>query len=300
VAKRYGDDGGDTWAAAIALGTLMALFPIALAILFVTSLALRDPGNRDAVLAQLARVLPPAQPGDTNSAFEQVRGALDGVRSSTGLLGAVSVLSLFWGGSALFSRIEGALAVIHRFERRTFVPQKLMAMGMILAYGVLTVIGIAASSALALITPVAEHAGVSDILGGPVRYLVQVAIGVGVGFTLFGLIYVVIPRPHRSLRQALPGTLFGAAGFELLTLLWPLYFSIAGRGMTRYGQEFGLLLVLVTYVYLLSQILIIGAVLNAMVAERRTAPHAAAQPQTTRHDAAAVVQPATPADTMRR
>jgi membrane protein len=266
----------------------------------VTSLAMRDPGARDAVLERLARVLPPSQPGDPNSTFEQVRSALDGVRSSTGLLGVVSVLSLFWGGSALFGRVENALAVIHRFEKRDFIQQKLMAVGMIVAYALLTVVGIAASSALAVITPVAERGGASDILGGPVRYVVQVIVGLSVGFTLFGLMYVVIPRPRHSLRRALPGTLFGAAGFELLTLLWPLYFSIAGNGMTRYGQEFGLLLVLVTYVFFLSQILIIGAVLNAVVAERRSARARLTATEPRYEAATGITQPVTPIDSIRR
>lgn len=269
--RRYGEDGGGNWAAAIALNALLSMLPIMLLILFVASLVTRDPQNRDAVLERLARVLPPSQPGDSNSSFEQVRSALDAVRSSTGLLGGFTVVSLLWAGSALFGSIEAALARIYRFKQRDFLPQKLMSVAMIFAYALLTLIGIGASSALAVLTPIAQNAGAGEILSGPVRYLVQVAIGVGVGFALFGLIFVVVPRPRRTIRQALPGSLIGAIGFELLTLAWPLYFRLAGRGTTRYGQEFGLLLVLVTYVVFLAQILVVGAVVNAVVSERRAA-----------------------------
>jgi YihY family inner membrane protein len=271
VIRRYGEVGAGNWAAAIALNALLSLFPILLAILFIVSLVLRDPGTRDSVLQQIARVLPPDSQGDPNGTFEQIRQAIDGVRSRTGLLGAITLPSLLWGGSALFGCIESAFAAIHGFTPRPFLAQKLMAVGMIVAYAVLSVVGIAASTMLAVLTPVAQQVGVDEVLGGPVRYLIQVGVGLLVGAALFGLIHVVIPRRHPDRPRALPGTILGAVGFELLTLAWPLYFRLAGSGANRYGQVFGLLLLLVAYVVFLAQILVIGAVLNNVVTARQAA-----------------------------
>jgi membrane protein len=226
----------------------------------VVSLVLRDQGTRNAALGQVGRVLPGGASGD---AFAEFQSTVDAVRQGTGVLGVVGLLGLIWGGSALFGTIETAFSSLLGFKRRDFLRGKLMAVAMILVFAVLVVLGVAASSALALLTPIAEHAGAEDVLSGPWRYLVQVGVGIGVGLLLNGLVYVVVPRPHQRLRRVLPGALVAGAGFELLSLIWPLYLDIAGSG-NRYGQTFGLLFVLVTYVYLLAQLLMLGAVVNVV------------------------------------
>ena len=264
---RYAADGGGNWAAAIALNTLLSLFPIVLAVLFAASLVLRDPDTRNRALGEIARVLPGGSGGD---AFKELSSTIDAVRQGTGLLGVVGLAGLLWSGSALFGCIESALAAILRFPSRDFLRQKLMAFAMIIAFALLVVVAIVASSALALLTPIAEHASAEPILGGASRYLIQVAVGLLTGVLLFGLIFVVVPRPRPPLRRVLPGTVLAAAGFELLTLGFPLYIDIAGRG-NRYGATFGLLLLIVSYVYLLAQLLVLGAVLNAVIGDRREA-----------------------------
>ena len=265
------DRGSGNWAAAIALKTLLSLFPIVLAILFILSLVLRDPGNRDAVLGQIARVTPGGPDGE---AFHEASGTLDAVRGGTGLLGIVGLGGLLWSGSQLFGCIEDAFSAVYGFTRRSFVRGKLMATAMILLFAVLTLVGVAASSALALLTPISERAGGDELLAGPSRYAIQGGIGLLSGAVLFGAIYQIVPRPRRRLGAVLPGALLAGAGFELLTLVFPLYLHLAGSG-NRYGQTFGLVLVIVTYVYLLAELLMVGACLNA-ARESRAALRSAA------------------------
>ena len=238
-----------------------------LAILFAVSLVLRDPGTRDSALTQVARVLPGGASGST---FAELSSTVDAVRQGTGLLGVLGLAGLLWSGSALFGTIETAFSHLFGFERRDFLRGKLMAFAMILVFAVLVVVGIGASSALALITPIADRVGAEDVLAGPYRYLIQVGVGIVVGVLLNGLVYVVVQRPHPPMRRWLPGALVAGVGFEGLSLIWPLYLAIAGSG-NRYGQTFGLLLVVVTYVYLLAQLLMVGALVNAVLAERAAA-----------------------------
>ena len=261
---RWASESAGEWAAAIALRTLLSLFPIVLAILFAVSLVLRDPGTRDSAMTQVGRVLPG---GASGSAFAELSSTIDAVRRGTGLLGILGLAGLLWSGSALFGTIEAAFAHLFGFKQRSFLRGKLMAFAMILVFAVLVVVGIGASSALALITPIADRAGAQDVLSGPSRYLIQVAIGILVGVLLNGLVYVVVQRPHPPMRRWLPGALVAGVGFEGLSLIWPLYLAIAGSA-NRYGQTFGLLLVLVTYVYLLAQLLVVGALVNAVLGER--------------------------------
>jgi membrane protein len=262
---RYQEAGGGYWAAAVALNLLLSLFPILLAILFIASLVLRDHSARDNALHQIARVIPG---GRSSSAFDDLTSAIDGVRERTGLLGVVGIAGLLWSGSGLFGAIEAAFGAIYKFRPRDLVRGKLMAFGLILVFAVCVVIGIGASAALAVLTPIAERSGSDEVLAGPVRWVIQVGIGMITGLVLFGLIYSVVPRGRRRWSTVLPGATLAALAFELLNLAWPLYLSLAGGG-NRYGQFFGLLLVVVAYVYLMAQILMLGAALNSTIEEQR-------------------------------
>ena len=247
---------------------LLSLFPIVLAMLFVISIALRDPGTRNSALHEIARVLPG---GESGSAYSELSSTVDAVRQGTGILGVVGLAGLLWSGSALFGTIEAAFSRVFGFQRRDFVRSKLMAFGLILVFAVLVIVGIGASSALALITPVTDRVGGGDVLGGPRRYLIQLGVGVAVGVMLNGIVDIVVERPHPRLRRWLPGALVAGVGFEALSLIWPLYLGIAGSG-NRYGQTFGLLLVVVAYVYFLAQLVMLGAIVNAELARRASTP----------------------------
>jgi HAMP domain-containing protein len=64
------------------------------------------------------------------------------------------------------------------------------------------------------------------------------------------------------MRDVLPGALLAGVLIEILSLFaFPLYASIAG-GFNTYGAQFGLFFLLATWFYLLSQLILLGAVFN--------------------------------------
>jgi membrane protein len=278
VGLRYSEVDAGNWSAAIALNVLISLFPMVLTILFLVSLFLRSPASYDAVLAQFARVLPGGVDGD---AYKELYNTLNAIRSGTGLLAFLSVAGLMWTGAGLFGCIEAALGRVHGYRPRDFVRGKLVHFGMILIMFVLTLVGIGSSAALATLGPVAERHGAGNILTGTSGAALNVVLGTITGLLLFGMIYGVLPRGRTGLRPIWPGTLLAGVGFELLTLLFPLYIRLT-EGGNRYGATFGLLLVLITYCAFLAQLLMIGACLNDVLAP----PHGAR---------GAVTSPATPA-----
>lgn len=265
VVTCYLEVGAGNWAAAIALNLLISLFPMVLLILFVVSLVLRDQGTADAVLAQFARVLPGGAHGD---AYAELSSSVQAVRSGTGVLGIVSVAGLLWTGSRVFGCLEQALGRVHGDRPRPFLRGKLVHFAMTLVLFVLTLAGVGSSSVLALLGPVVEQHGAGNLFTGTSGYLLEAVTGTIAGMLLFGLIYGVLPREHRRLREILPGTVLAGVAFEGLTLLFPLYINVISSG-NRYGATFGLVLVLITYSLLLAQILMIGACLNAVLAGGR-------------------------------
>ena len=62
-------------------------------------------------------------------------------------------------------------------------------------------------------------------------------------------------------REVLPGALLAGVLIEALSLVFPLYAKIAGSFNT-YGAQFALFFLLATWFYLLSQLVLLGAVFN--------------------------------------
>jgi YihY family inner membrane protein len=77
-------------------------------------------------------------------------------------------------------------------------------------------------------------------------------------------VYRQFPNPPIPIRGALPGTLFAAVGWTLLQAGFQLYAASATQ-YTAYGVIGGILL-LVTWLYLAANIVILGAIINAVLA----------------------------------
>jgi membrane protein len=78
---------------------------------------------------------------------------------------------------------------------------------------------------------------------------------------LLVLLYRFVPNHTLDLGQVLPGAVLSGVLIEALSLGFPLYARFAGS-FNAYGAQFGLFFVLATWLYLLSQLLLLGAVYN--------------------------------------
>jgi hypothetical protein len=77
-------------------------------------------------------------------------------------------------------------------------------------------------------------------------------------------LYYLFPDTEMTVREALPGTVFAAGGWTILATGFGVYASLAG-GFQLYGV-LGAVLLLVTWFYFAGQFLLVGAVLNAVLA----------------------------------
>src|SRR5438128_10211485 len=79
--------------------------------------------------------------------------------------------------------------------------------------------------------------------------------------SLLVALYRFVPNRTFRLREVIPGALLAGVLIEVLTLAFPLYARIAG-GFNTYGAQFALFFLLATWFYLLSQLILLGAVFN--------------------------------------
>ncbi len=265
VIRKFLEDQAPNWAALIAWNALFALFPMVIFAASLLGFALRLFGEaNDAVYKTIFSVIP----NDSGQQTEVIK-AVSGVKSQSGILFIVGLVGLLWGGSALFGVMEQAFAVIYHTKPRDFIRQKLISVGMVLLFTILVGIAVASSSLLPALKQIPDIPPV--LYSGVAAFVLQVLVGIIAGFLLFGTMYYVIPNRKQEFRKVIPGALVAGILFELITLVFPLYISL-NRGLNQYGATFGLLFVLMTFLFFLGLVTMIGVELNSVLYPEEVEP----------------------------
>src|SRR5256885_12334485 len=176
VIRKFLEDQAPNWAALIAWNALFAMFPIVIFAASILGYALRLFGQaNDAVYKTIFTAIP----GDVKQQDELLK-AVSGVKSQSGILLLVGLVGLLWGGSALFGVMEQAFAVIYHTRPRDFVPQKLIAFGMVLLFTVLVGVAVATSAALPAIKNIPDMP--AYLYKGLAAGITQGILGIVAGF----------------------------------------------------------------------------------------------------------------------
>jgi membrane protein len=255
VGRKFIEDQSPNWAILIAWNALFSMFPILLIVLAVLGLIVGG-HESSGVVQSIVKAFP------DQSMQKSILSGLQGVHHSSGIFFIVGLLGLLWGGSALFGTMDMAFAVLYHTKQRDFLPQKLMATGMIALFTLLALLSVVTSSAL----PALKHiAGSPAFLhGGPLSFLIQIIIGVVSGLLLFGAIYFVVPNRRQEFTHIWPGALAAGILFELISLLFPLYLAL-NKGINQYGSFFALFFVMLMFFYFFGLITLLGVEVNAVL-----------------------------------
>jgi YihY family inner membrane protein len=239
VLQAFGASQASNYASALAFNGLLAMFPLMLGILAIIGLSVRDPATD----ARFQLLIIQAFPG---TAQPELIRALHGVRDSAGWLGIICIGGLIWSGSGVFATMEFAFAQILGIQQRDTVRQKLMGFVMMLVLVVAVALTVGANALAGLL---------------PEAWLLSFVVGASVMVVLLVLLYRFVPnRTFRTL-EVLPGALLAGVLIEVLSLAFPLYERLAG-GFNTYGVQFALFFLLAAWFYLLSNLILLGAVYN--------------------------------------
>jgi membrane protein len=242
VISAFGASQASNYASALAFAGFIAMFPMILGALAILGLAIRDPGTEAHFQSLILQTFP-------GNAQPELQSAIRGVRQSAGWLGLVSLGGLVWSADGIFSTMEFALAQIFGTKQRDVLRQKVMGLVMML----LLVIAIAIT--------VGANATVAFVSFLPFAWVLSFVVGAAVMVALLTLLYRFVPNRTFRVRHLLPGALLAVVLIEVLSLAFPVYVRIAG-GFNTYGAQFALFFLLATWFYLLSELLLVGAVFN--------------------------------------
>jgi YihY family inner membrane protein len=265
VLKKYGDDQGGKKAALLAHYGFLSLFPLLLVFLTLLGYALaNDPELQQAVIDTLARQFPVL-----GSQIEKSISTING----SGVALAVGVLGTLWGGLGITQSFQDAMNDIWNVPRRQRpnfwwrlargLAALLLVAGELVAATVLAQLGIAGPGLL----------GRVDLLGG--SFLLNLL--------LLLLMFQVLTGTGLRWRWLLPGAAVGALGWSMLqTVGVQVVNHQLERANLLYGV-FAVVLVLLGWLYLSTQLVLYAAEVNVVLA-RRLWPRSLLQPPLTEPD----------------
>ena len=165
-----------------------------------------------------------------------------------------SAVVLLWAGLRFFRGLKLGIVEAYDTGRQASVPRQIIDSLATLA---------AVSTAVSLLlagTVAASHLGLP---GGVITQTAGTLLALTVVFTP---LYYLLPEASVSLTEALPGAAVAAGGWLLLVVGFRAYLVIAG-GTTLYSV-LGSVVVLATWLYFASLAVLLGAVVNAVLAGR--------------------------------
>ncbi len=261
---QQGKDNVSLISAGVAFYGFLALVPVIAASVLIYGLA-ADP----ATVAKNMNSLTSIMPADAAKLVgEQMASAVhtSGSKKGVGLVIALAV--------ALFSARSGATAVVTALnvayeeeEKRGFIKLNLLALAITGAAVLLAILAAVAIASMAKLEALLPNANVVILtIGRVLSYLILAAVGAAAVATL----YRYGPSREKAKWTWLtPGSIFSAVFWILLTLGFGFYVSKFGNYNATYGS-LGAIVVMLTWLYLSSYVLLFGAELNAEL-EQQTA-----------------------------
>ena len=245
VAYGYFESQTPNYAAGLAFNAFLTMFPIILGLVAILGLFLRDTAFFTAVERVLVSIFPVDARDD-----REIEATLRAATQHAGTLGLVSLLVLVWSGTGLFASLEFALNHIYGVAGRNPIQQRISGLRLVGVFVIAIVLAVVLNSAIGLIdanlTPL-------NILAG---WLVLTY--------LLAWIYRFVPNLRLTFREVMPGAVAAGALIELLTLAFPVFYRLTHTA-SIYTKGFAIFFFLATWLYLLSQLLLMGAVLNRLL-----------------------------------
>ena len=265
------EDGCPQRAAAMSFYALLALFPLAILCVAVFGLVVSEGDARRNVIDFLLDNLP-LERGEGRDRLESL---LAGVTGGSGALGAVGFAGLVISASGLMAAARHALNDVWDVQDRSRPPVQGKLLDVALVFGAGLFIGLSLS--ITLVTRVAARLG--DELGGAGGVLVRAVFALDdilplvLAFGVFLALFKLVPVTHVRARDAWPGALLAALGYEAAKAGFAFYLANFGDYAAVYGS-LGAVIAFMLFVFVAANVFLLGAEVASEWPGVREAPDA--------------------------
>jgi YihY family inner membrane protein len=272
VNKKFGDDEGGNLAALIAYYGFFSLFPL-LAV-FVTILAFVLDGNQH------------LQQDILNSTFGQFPIIGDDLKKNVGTIKGSGVALAFGVAGTLYGGLGVANAAQNAFNRVWEVPRSKRPGFLPRIKRSLLLLAVVGGGVLAT-TGVNVVATASSGLG--ILRMGAVVLGIALNVALFLVAFRFLTVHEVTARDLVPGAVFAAIAFQVLQMVGGYYISHTLKNASNTYGFFGIVIGLLTWVFLQARVLLYAAEIN-VVRKRRLYPRSLFPPPETEADRRALEQ----------
>jgi len=241
--------------ASLAYYTLFALAPILVIAIGVAGLVFGREAVRGEIVGQIEGLM-------GRQGAEAVQAMVEGAsRPSASILATViGAVTAFLGATGAFIELQTALNAIWRVKPKpgvsvkTFLVERLISFGLVVAVGFLLLVSLIVSAALAALN---RYLGAAFPALTVVWQASNVLVSLGVVTLLFAMVYKVLPDVQLGWRDVWVGSLVTAGFFSIGKQLIGLYLGTSTVA-SSYGAA-GSVVVLLVWVYYTSQVVLLGA-----------------------------------------
>ncbi len=255
VVRKFLADRGTHLAAMIAYFAILAFVPLLFLALSLIALA----GEQDEssyLIEELRRVFP-------ETSIENLLDVVTEIQEQAAELSVIGGVGLIWAALGFFSVLESAFNIVYGLPNRPFIRQKSFVLLLTAAFLVVLFVALVIGSfGVALV----ERAGVAE---GALSYVYALLVSTALLIGLTWALYRLLTNTPLTWRETLPGALFAAvllqASFQVLPVFVRLSAELAAL------RAYGSLVLLLVWLYLMANVLVLGAEVNWWLGRGRTA-----------------------------
>ncbi len=270
------DDRAPRIGAALAFYTALSLSPLLVILLAIAGLAYGEDAARGEVSDQIKGFV-----GESGAAAVEAVLA-NAKKPESGVLALiVGIVTLLIGATGVFGELQEAMNDVWKVRSKrgrpimTYLKTRFLSLGMVVGVGFLLLVSLTLSTALEAVGRYAT--GLLPGMAGLLQIL-NFLVTFGIETFLFGMIFKVLPDANLAWRDVAFGASITAVLFNIGKYVIGLYI-----GITSVGSSFGAagsVVAFLVWIYYSTQIVLFGAEITKVVAERagrRIAPSSGAE-----------------------
>jgi YihY family inner membrane protein len=250
-------DRGTHLAAMVAYFALLSFVPLVFLALALLGLAHRADAS-DFFVRELSRAFP-------GSSLTSILTLVHRVQDNATALGIIGGVGLLWSSLSLFSSLESAFNIVYGRPNRPFLRGKGIAAGIMVSSLVTLfaslVVGALGVEALKQYAP-------GFVSNQAVAYVLSIAVSLLGVFVFLLVVYRVLTNAPVTVRDALPGAVAAAIALEASFQVLPVFVRFADVNVTL--RVLGGPAILLLWLYVMANVIVLGAELNWWAAQRRT------------------------------
>ncbi|HEU4450693.1 MAG TPA: YihY/virulence factor BrkB family protein [Gaiellaceae bacterium] len=246
VVRKFLADRGTHLAAMIAYFAILAFVPLLFLALSLIALA----GEQDEssyLIEELQRAFP-------KTSIDNLLDVVTEIQDQAAELSVIGGIGLIWAALGFFSVLESAFNIVYGLPNRPFIRQKGLVLVLTGAFLVVLFVALVIASVGVRLV---ERAGVAE---GAVSYVYALVLSTLLLLGLTWALYRLLTNTPLTWRETLAGAIFASLLLQASFQVLPLFVRLSGELVAL--QAYGGLVLLLVWLYLMANILVLGAEVN--------------------------------------